>query len=244
MQQPEATEQSVQKWQEPFWLLIAVLTPLFVNLWVEQQFEASKVWLLRTLVWALAVVWFGGWLHGLRFKPIPLPIRNLLLALALILTLSTVLSPYRAMALFGSLDRANGLLTQLSYLLLFSCVATRINEQAVVRLLTAVVLTAVPICFLGLAQAAGWQTLSLMTDARSPLVTTLGRANFTGAYLALLLPLTLTAAYLATTQKARFGYATLLALELVVIVLTQARAGWIAATVGLSLTIWLYVAPR
>ena len=244
MQQPEATEQSVQKWQEPFWLLIAVLTPLFVNLWVEQQFEASKIWLLRTLVWALAVVWFGGWLHGLRFKPIPLPIRNLLLALALILTLSTVLSPYRAFALFGSLDRANGLLTQLSYLLLFSCVATQINEQAVVRLLTAVVLTAVPICFLGLAQAAGWQTLSLMTDARSPLVTTLGRANFTGAYLALLLPLTLTAAYLATTQKARFGYATLLALELVVIVLTQARAGWIAATVGLSLTIWLYDAPR
>ena len=63
MQQRETTDHPLQKWQQTVWLLIVLLTPLFVNLWVEQQFEASKVWLLRTLVWVLAVL-VAGWLAG------------------------------------------------------------------------------------------------------------------------------------------------------------------------------------
>jgi uncharacterized membrane protein len=71
MQRRESIDHPLQKWQEAIWLLIALLIPLFVNFWVEQQFEASKVWLLRTLVWALAVLWLAGWLVGLRPKPLP-----------------------------------------------------------------------------------------------------------------------------------------------------------------------------
>ncbi len=80
-------------------------------------------------------------------------------------------------------------------------------------MLHVIILTAVPICLLGLAQAAGWQPLPVFTDARSPMTTTLGRANFTGAYLALLLPLTLTAARSATGRWPRIGYGALVALE-------------------------------
>ena len=81
MRRRKTTDHPLQKWQEAIWLLIALLTPLFVNLWVEQQFEASKVWLLRTLVWVLAVLWLGGWMAGLRPKPLPSPIRKLVIAL-------------------------------------------------------------------------------------------------------------------------------------------------------------------
>lgn len=223
---------------------MAFLTPLLVNFWVEQQFEASKVWLVRTLVWGLAALWLGRWLSGFQPKPILPLIRRLLIALFLILCLSTFLSVNRSIALFGSLDRANGLLTQLSYFVLFGCIATQINPERSRRLLFVIILTAIPICLLGLAQAGGWQPLPVTTDARSPITTTLGRANFTGAYLALLLPLTLAAIQGATGRWQRMAYGTLFGLELIVIVFTQARAALIAGGVGVSLFLWLTYAPR
>ena len=230
--------------QEAVWLLIALLIPLFVNLWVEQQFEASKVWLLRTLVWVLAVLWLNDWMSGLRLRSLPARIRKLLIALALVLALSTYLSPDSYIAIFGSLDRANGLLTHISYVLLFVCVATQIDPQRSQLLLRVLILTAVPIGLLGLVQVVGWQPLPVFTDARSLITTTLGRANFTGAYLALLLPLTLTAAQSTMARWRRRGYGALVVLELTVIALTQARAAWIAAIAGISVFVWLQVAPR
>lgn len=244
VQRSDAIDHPRQQWQATLWLLIALLTPLFVNLWVEQQFEASKVWLLRTLIWVLALLWLGGWLRGLRTKPLPAALRHLTIALSLVLILATLLSTNHYIAVYGTLDRAGGVLTQLSYLLLFGCVATRIDAPGSRQLLHAIILTAAPICLLGVAQAAGRQPLPLFTDARSPLTTTLGRANFTGAYLAMLLPLTLTAAMSVTVRWRRAAYGGLVALALVVIALSQARAAWLAAVVGIGVLFWLRAAPR
>ncbi|MBE2222584.1 MAG: tetratricopeptide repeat protein [Anaerolineae bacterium] len=238
-----ATEHPLRTWQQALWLLIALIIPLFVNFWVEQQFEASKVWLLRSLIWVLVVLWLSGWLRGLQPKPLPTPIRNLVIILTLVLLLSTLLSTHQTIALFGSLDRAGGVLTQIAYLLLFVCVATQIDGHQSRQLLMVMVITAVPISILGLAQAAGWQPLPLFTDARTPLTTTLGRANFTGAYLALLLPLTLIATQTAVEKWQRVGFGILFGLELVVIAITQARAAWITAVVGLLVLLWLQVVP-
>ncbi len=231
--------QRLQSWQETLWLLMALLTPLFVNLWVEQQFEASKIWLLRTLIWLLVVIWLYGWLAGLRPRQLPSPIGTLLIALFLILVLATLLSPYRHIATFGTLDRAGGLITQLSYLALFFCVATQINPDQSRHLLHVIIIPAIPICLFGLAQAAGWQPLPVFTDARTAITTTLGRANFTGAYLALLLPLTLAAAQTAVERWRQTGYWTLFVLMLLVIGVTQARAALIAAAAGFSVYFWL-----
>lgn len=239
----ESTDHPLQKWQEAVWLLIVLLTPLFVNFWVEQQFEASKIWLLRTLVCILAVLWLSLWLKGHQQKAIPSPIRTLIIALVLILALSTFLSSSQSIAIFGSDDRANGSLTQICYLLLFGCVASQIDPARSRQLLLLIILTAVPICLLGLAQAAGWQPLPIFSDARTLISTTLGRANFTGAYLALLLPLTLAATHTATIKSQRLAFGALCGLELIIIGLTQARAAWIAALVGIGLYVWLHFAP-
>ena len=183
-------------------------------------------------------------MFGSQSKPLSPPIRTAITALFLILILATALSVNHTLAIFGSLERANGVLTQLSYLLLFVCVATQINPQSSRQLLTILIVTAVPICLLGLAQAGGWQPLPLFSDARSPLTTTLGRANFSGAYLAMLLPLTLAAGQLAHNSRQRLFFGTLAILELIVIALTQARAAWIAAAVGIALFIWLQAAQN
>ncbi len=234
----------MQKWQEVIWLILIVGTPLFVNLWVEQQFEASKVWLLRTVVWVLALVWLGGLLTGVPTKRLPSSVRTLVILLSGAIVLSTLLGVNRPIALFGSLERANGALTQLSFLLLFVCVATRIDAERSRRLLEVMTWTALPVCLLGLAQAAGWQPLPVSTDARSLLITTLGRPNFTGAWLALLLPLTLVAARSTGDIWWRIAYGALAGLQVVVIVLTQARAAWIAAVVAVGVLVWLHFAPR
>ncbi len=243
MSSPDAPDHPLHTAQEALWLLIALLTPLFVNFWVEQQFEASKVWLLRTLVWLLALLWLAGRLLGLPRKPLLPAVRHLVIALVLVMALSTALSGQRPLAFFGSLDRAHGFLTQIVYLLLFGCVAAHIDAPRSRQLLGVMVLTAVPISLLGLAQSLGWQPLPVLSDARSPLTTTLGRANFTGAYLALLLPLTLMAAQLAANNWRRLAYLALFGLEILVIILTEARAAWIAAVVGMALLWWLQVAP-
>ncbi|WP_420627419.1 O-antigen ligase family protein [Candidatus Leptofilum sp.] len=244
MQQREIVDHPLRKWQETTWLLLAFLTPLFVNLWVEQQFEASKIWLLRTLIWLLVLLWFAGWMTNSRPKSLPQPIKTVIVILILILALSTALSTNHFIAIFGTLDRANGALTHISYVLLFICVATQIDATSSRRLIQVAILTAVPISLFGLAQAAGWQPLPVFTDARSNITTTLGRANFTGAYLALLLPLTLTASRSATNKLQQLGYGSLFLLELIVIAFTQARAAWIAAVVGIGLLWWFQVALR
>ena len=128
---------------------------------------------------------------------------------AYVLLLSTYLSTYPYIAIFGSLDRANGVVTQISYILLFICVATQIDHQSSQLLLRVIILTALPICLLGLAQAAGWRPIPVFTDARSLLTTTLGRANFTGAYLSLLLPLIVTAAQSENATWKRTAYGAL-----------------------------------
>ncbi len=110
----------------------------------------------------------AGWLvGGLSAQRFPAPIRNLIIALILVLILSTLLSTNQTIAIFGSLDRANGVLTQMSYLLLFCCAATQLNAPNSRQLLRVIILTAVPICLMGLAQAAGWQPFPVLTDARS-----------------------------------------------------------------------------
>jgi Tfp pilus assembly protein PilF len=90
----------------------------------------------------------------------------------------------------------------------------------------------------------GWQPLPLFSDARAPLVSTLGRANFTGAYLALLLPLTITATQTTTDKWQRVGFGVLGALQALVIIFTQARAAWIATIAGIFLLFWLQYAPH
>jgi Tfp pilus assembly protein PilF len=176
------------------WLLAAILVPLSVNLWAQQPFEPAKAALLRSLTWIMAGLWLADGLlarhspwRELRHNPLLWPA----LAVAGSQILATILAVDPRLSLYGSYERAQGALTLLSYPLLFLVVAARLRTPGQARrLATAMVATAVPLVGLGLAQALGRDPLGLLTDARSPIYTTLGRSNFTGAYLAMLLPLT------------------------------------------------------
>ncbi len=98
----------------------------------------------------------------------------------------------------------------LSYLLLFLVVSARLRTRVQIeRLVGVVVATGVPLVCLGVAQALGWQPVPLVSDARSPVYATLGRSNFLGAYLAMVLPLTVVWAWTARRRWLRLAGAIL-----------------------------------
>jgi O-antigen ligase/cytochrome c-type biogenesis protein CcmH/NrfG len=233
---------------EAAWLLTALLTPLLVNLWASQPFEPPKAALVRTLVWMAGVCWLVDravvrrtlW-HDLRGNPLLWPT----LAVAGAYGLATAGGIDPGLSLWGSHERCQGLLTLLSYLLLFlivsSCLRTRVQAERLVGVLVA---TGAVLACLGLAQALGWQPVPLVSDARSPVYATLGRSNFLGAYLAALLPLTVMWAWTGRRRWQRLAGATLALAEIAVIGLTMARGAWLAAGVGLGVLAAVGCGPR
>ncbi len=219
---------------EALWLLTAIVVPLWVNLWGNQPFDPSKAALLRTSAWLLlALVCVEGLLfpqrrlgRGMRNHPLRIP----LLLVAITVAIATLNAVDPSLSLYGSYVRAQGALTLLSYPLLFVLVSIRLTRwQQAYRLALALVWSSAPIVMLGIMQAAGIDLFGMVSDARSPVIATLGRANFVGSYLALLLPLTLAGLDSEARRLYRGAWALLALGQIVVIGLTLARGAWLAA---------------
>ena len=228
---------------EAGWLIIALLIPLWVNLWADQPFELSKALLLRSLVWLMTSTWLALRILGkdtswdaLRRSPLWLPLSLMVATVAI----ATIFAPDPRLSLHGTSERGQGALTLFTYPLLFLIVASHLREsEQAHRLLVAMVATAAIIVPLSWAEALGWDAIGLVSDARSPITATLGRANFVGAYLAILVPLTLGLTLTTTHRWRRRALLLLLAGELSVIALTLARGAWLATGVGLAaLGLW------
>jgi Tfp pilus assembly protein PilF len=97
------------------------------------------------------------------------------------------------------------------------------------RLLAALVWGSTPVIIYGLLQAAGLDPLEWRTDAASPVLSTIGRANFLGSYLVLVVPLTVARLVLS---RRRWSYGLLLTLQLLTLVLAQARGAWVGGGVA------------
>lgn len=230
------------------WLLVAILTPLAINLWAKQPFDPPKAVLLRSLVWMMAGLWLVD--NLLAWRP---PWRELennpllwpVLAVAAVQILATALAVDRNLSLWGNYERSQGILTLLSYLLLFLIVSARLRTLAQARrLVVAMAATGIPLAGIGLAQTLGWDPVGLISDARSLAYATLGRSNFLGAYLAMLLPLTLTLVLIAHRHWQRLAGIGLVAGQLIMIALTLARGAWLAAAVAVAVFGLLWLWPR
>ncbi|MFQ5594843.1 MAG: tetratricopeptide repeat protein [Anaerolineae bacterium] len=229
------------------WLLTAILVPLWVNLWASRPFELPKAALLRSLVWLMAGVWLADCLlrrrspwRDLRRNPLVWPA----LALAAVEVAATAVAVDPGLSLWGSYARAQGLLTLTSYILLFFVISARLRAPPQAwRLVGAMTLTAVPLIGLGLAQALGWRPAGLVTDARSQVFATLGRSNFLGAYLAMLLPLTLALTLKTPRRSMRLAGGALLLAEVGIIGLTLSRGAWLAAVVAVGTFGLLWASP-
>ena len=223
---------------EAAWLAAAIAVPLAFNPWGANPFELPKTLLLRALVLVLGLAARASAAErGARPRLARLPPSLVWpgLGFGLALALSTLLSVSPRASLWGSYARQQGLLASGAYLALFLFTAAGLRTRAQVeRLMAALVWGSAPVVGYGLLQAAGLDPLGWRSDAVSPALSTLGRSNFLGAYLVLVMPLT--AGRLALARR-RWPYVPLLVAQALVLALTGARGAWIglgaAASAGL-----------
>ncbi|MFO7682157.1 MAG: O-antigen ligase family protein [Chloroflexota bacterium] len=245
---PAVVSSRLKMAQDAGWLQLVILVPLWVNLWGQQPFELPKAALLRTLVWLLTglfLVEYAVTGRSLRRAWQNNPLSGVVGLLALTLVVTTITAVNWRLSLWGSYERGQGTVTLLTYLLLFLLAAEQFTALSRARQLIRVLVAASGLLILlSLGQALGWNPCGLVSDARSPIYATLGRANFVGAYLAMMVPLTL--ALLLTTPQRRWRvlWSALFAGQIVVIGLTLARSAWLATAVSLSLFLMLCYGPR
>ena len=104
--------------------------------------------------------------------------------------LSALLSPLPAIAFWGSYLRGEGTVATLAYAVLFLVVADRLRRREQLdRLVNVLLATSLPICVYAVAQGTGHDPFAVASVAGRA-VATAGNPIFLGAYLIMLVPLT------------------------------------------------------
>lgn len=188
---------------EAGWIAALVLVPLFFNVYSSRVFEPDKLTLLRSI----ALVMVGAWLiklieerksgrsltGGVNWRtPLVLPT----LILVVVYLVSSVLSIVPRVSFMGSYQRLQGTYTTLSYIVVFFMLLMNMRRREQLdRLVTAVVMTSLPIAFYGLLQHGdGTQSIDPLPwggDVTSRVAANMGNAIFVAAYLIMAFFLTL-----------------------------------------------------
>ncbi len=195
------------------WLFALIITPLFFNIFSSRVFEPDKLALLRTIASVLAVAWVVKTVETFRGLPQanareaflawlkrPLSVPILLTVLAYLVATAASIAP--RISLWGSYQRLQGTYTTLSYLVICGLLLEGLRTRAQLeRLVTAVILTSLPIALYGLVQHHALDLLPWGGDVTSRVASNLGNAIFVSAYLIMVIPLTV-ARWLALQRRA------------------------------------------
>lgn len=252
---------------EAGWLAAAILVPLFFNVYSARIFEPDKLTVLRTVVLltllALVVrlaesgfppiVNIKKAMASLRARPL-LPAAGLF---GLVYLLGTLTSLNPEVSFWGSYQRLQGTFVNLCYLALFFLTATFLRRpEQVDRLVTVMLLTSLPIGLYGLVQYIGGlpgspirDPLPWGSDVTQRVTSTMGNPIFLGAWLIMVVPLTLARLIPALAEFLRqanapgpfpwrswgrvAGYSLLLTVQLLAILFTQSRGPWLGLLAGL-----------
>jgi len=186
------------------WLTAVIAIPLFFNIHSDRVFEPDKLTLLRSIAIVMALAWLVKWieqrgwqdLSWLRWRapnavwraPLVLPVA----ALVVIYLLSALLSVTPQASWAGSYQRLQGTYTTLSYIVIFALTAATLRSRAQVRrVVTAVIITSIPVAFYGVLQHFDLDPLPWGGDVTRRVAGHMGNAIFIAAYLIMAVPLTL-----------------------------------------------------
>jgi tetratricopeptide (TPR) repeat protein len=235
---------------------IVLLVPLLVNPFGCRLYKLSKVTFFRFAILLLLTVWLverinrgelAASLRKLLTRPLVLP--ALLLAFAHILSTITSVAPH--LSLWGSFVRVYGTYNVLCYAIFFLLITLNLRTtRELEQLITVALLASLLIALYGVLQRSGFNPIFPKRDYRGRVVSTIGNPIFLGAYLIMVIPLALgrllasLRALLGEDQipSSRrsillevIGYSSLLLLQLVCLLYTQARGPWFGLLSGASL---------
>ena len=130
----------------------------------------------------------GRWRQLHRSNPLTLPV----LALMGTYAISTVTSVVPHLSVWGSYERSQGIYSTFSYIAIFAVMLHALKTRAQLeRLLTAMVLTSLPVAAYGWLQHFNLDPFSWGADVTQRVASSMGNPIFIGAYLIMVLPITL-----------------------------------------------------
>ena len=189
---------------EAAWIAAIIMTPLFFNKYSSRIFEPDKATLLRTL----ALIILGAWIVKVAEVGISKrspkkswwqnfvlllkePIVPLVFALTVIYAISTLFSVTPRISFWGSYQRLQGFYTTSAYIVIFAALAANLRRQEQVeRLMTAAILTSLPVSLYGILQKYGIDPIPWGGDVTRRVASHMGNSIFVAAYLIMIFPLT------------------------------------------------------
>ncbi len=237
---PAAVTDSIARWT----LRVAAFAmPLAFLPNVVDEFILPKLLLLRVVLVALTILLLLRWfLQGAvtwRRTPLDLPLIAFIGAAAL----STVFAINRNLAIFGSYSRWEGLLTIVSYALLFWLAVQTLSGRSDTRGLTWSLLAsgycvgAVAILQSGFGLLGGGSFQDASGVIRASV--TLGHPDFAGIFLAMLLPVAVAKVVSQRPLVTRVLSANIVVVIALGLVVTFTRAAWAGAIVGVIVVLAL-----
>src|SRR5579871_2541339 len=171
----------------------------------SELFEFNKMWLTYGLTILIMLAWVIKMILGKRFffqrTPLDLPIALFLVSQGI----ATVFSLDSYVSFWGYYSRFNGgLLSTITYILLYYAFASNLGKKQVMRVLTISLVSGLIVALWGLPSHFGYDPtcfvfrgnfdVSRWTDAFQPksrIFSTLGQPDWMAAYMAVLIPLAL-----------------------------------------------------
>jgi putative inorganic carbon (HCO3(-)) transporter len=221
----------------------AFLFPLAFLPNIVSEFVLPKLLLLRLLLAVLGILLFVRWFsHGsITWRRTPLDVP--LIAFVGAAGLSTVFAINRNLAIFGSYDRWEGLITIVSYALLFWLTVQTLSGQSDTRGLTwsllasGYVVGAAAILQSGFGLLGGGYFRDPSGVIRADV--TLSHPDFAGIFLAMLLPVALAKVVSTRPLATRVLSANIVVVIAFGLLVTFTRAAWAGAIVGIIVVLAL-----
>lgn len=170
--------------------LLAVIVPLVLTPWNYELFEYNKM----MVVYAATATISGAWAvkmvalkkPGIRRSPFDI----FLLLFLVSQILSTLFSIDIHTSIWGYYSRFHGgLLSTISYVILFFAFTSNINSKKTLKnLLFLVLATAFVVCLYGILEHFGIDKNLWVQDVQNRVFSTLGQPNWLGAYIAVVIP--------------------------------------------------------
>jgi len=234
-------------------LAIVLLVPILVNPFGCRLYKLSKITFFRFTTLLLLTAWLvdrinsgelAASLRKLLARPLALP--ALLFASAHALSTVTSVAPH--LSLWGSFIRVCGTYNVLCYVVFFLLIILILRtSKQLERLITLALLASLPVALYGVLQRSGFEPIFPWRDYSSRVVSTMGNPIFLGAYLIMVIPLAfgrllvglhalLGGGQPASSRRSMvlgvIGYSSLLVLQLVCLLYTQARGPWFGLLSG------------
>ena len=202
------TQSKISAWCDALlelcWLSALILTPLFFNVHSDRVFEPDKLTLLRSLAvltLVLLLVKFidtQGWQkwRAITWKDASsiwrVPFFAPVICVGLIYLISNIFSVTPSVSWAGSYQRLQGTYTTLSYLVIFFGLVYAIKNTAQIqRIATLVIVVSIPVSLYGMLQRFGLDPLPWGGNVVTRIAGHMGNAIFIGAYLIMVIPITL-----------------------------------------------------